>query len=357
MDRNIAGCRLFCDQKRKMMMLNESGATLAPSPTKGDESRTMRAAVLPAAGRVEIRRVAIPEPGPGEVRVRLEGCGVCASNLGPWAGPDWMEFPTGPGDLGHEGWGRVDALGPDVSGLRVGQRVATLFQKAYAEHAVGPAEEVVPLPAELDATRFPAEPLGCAINVLRRSDIRPGQAVAVVGVGFLGALLIQLCRAAGARVLAFSRRSFAQEVAHRAGAETVLPPDPAAAVAAVEALSDGALCERVIEATGKQEPLDLAARLTGVRGRLVIAGYHQDGPRSINMQLWNWRGIDVINAHERDPATYIAGMCEAVEAVREGRLDPAPLITHALPLEKLGDALDMTRDRPDGFLKAVVTMA
>ena len=78
-------------------------------------------------------------------------------------------------------------------------------------------------------------------------------------------------------------------------------------------LTDGRWCERVIEAVGLQWPLDLAGELTGERGRLVIAGYHQDGPRQVNMQLWNWRGIDVINAHERDPQRYVDGMRAAVD--------------------------------------------
>jgi threonine dehydrogenase-like Zn-dependent dehydrogenase len=62
----------------------------------------------------------------------------------------------------------------------------------------------------------------------------------------------------------------------------------------------------------------------------------------------------VINAHERDPARYIEGIREAVDAVASGRLDPSPLYTHRYPLERLGDALNDTRDRPDGFLKALV---
>ena len=69
----------------------------------------MRAAILAGPGQVRMDEVARPEPGPGQVRVRLEGCGVCASNLTPWAGPEWMRFPTEPGALGHEGWGVVDA--------------------------------------------------------------------------------------------------------------------------------------------------------------------------------------------------------------------------------------------------------
>jgi threonine dehydrogenase-like Zn-dependent dehydrogenase len=107
---------------------------------------------------------------------------------------------------------------------------------------------------------------------------------------------------------------------------------------------------------GYQWPLDLAAELTRERGKLIIAGYHQDGPRQVNMWLWNWRGLDVICAHERDPKVYVQGLREAVEAVASGRLDPSPLYTHAFPLEKLDAALNATRDRPDGFLKALVTL-
>jgi threonine dehydrogenase-like Zn-dependent dehydrogenase len=94
--------------------------------------------------------------------------------------------------------------------------------------------------------------------------------------------------------------------------------------------------------------------LTGVRGRLVIAGYHQDGPRSINMQLWNWRGLDVVNAHERDPALYAKGVRDAIDAALSGRLEAGALLTHQYPLEKLGEALDATRDRPPGFFKACI---
>jgi threonine dehydrogenase-like Zn-dependent dehydrogenase len=128
-----------------------------------------------------------------------------------------------------------------------------------------------------------------------------------------------------------------------------------AIIGQVKELTGGAFCERVIEAVGKQWPLDLAGELTGERGRMIVAGYHQDGARQVNMWLWNWRGLDVINAHERDPKIYLAGIREAVDAVAAGRLDPRPLYTDAFPLERLGDALDATRDRPDGFLKALVT--
>jgi threonine dehydrogenase-like Zn-dependent dehydrogenase len=169
-------------------------------------------------------------------------------------------------------------------------------------------------------------------------------------------LLIQLARDAGARVIALARRPFALETARSLGAEAVELGDRAATLQAFGELTGGRLADVAIEATGAQEPLHLAGELTRERGRLVIAGYHQDGMREVNMQLWNWRGLDVINAHERDPAVYLEGMRLALEAVRAGRLDPAPLYTHRLPLEELGRAFELTRDRPDGFMKALITV-
>src|SRR5918993_3960439 len=163
---------------------------------------TMRAAVLTGPGQMRIDEVARPEPGPGQVRLRLEGCGVCASNLTPWAGPDWMRFPTEPGALGHEGWGFVDAVGEDVEDLALGQRVAALSYKAYAEYDIAEAWAVVPLPETLADEAFPGEPLGCAMNIFRRSGIEAGQTVAIIGVGLPGGILTRLSADAGARVIA-----------------------------------------------------------------------------------------------------------------------------------------------------------
>jgi threonine dehydrogenase-like Zn-dependent dehydrogenase len=269
-----------------------------------------------------------------------------------------MSFPGEPGGLGHEGWGTIDAVGERVEGLAIGDRVACLSYNSYASHDVAEANSVVKLPPELDGKPFPGEPLGCAFNIFRRSDIAAGQTVAIVGIGFLGAILTRLATEAGARVIAISRRSFSLELAERMGAAETIPlEDHYAIIERVKTLTDGRFCDVVIEAIGKQWPLDLAAELTREGGRLVIAGYHQDGPRQVNMQLWNWRGFDIVSAHERDPAVYVQGVREAIDAVASGRLDLKPLLNHVYPLERLGEALDATRDRPDGFVKGLVLMS
>jgi threonine dehydrogenase-like Zn-dependent dehydrogenase len=299
----------------------------------------------------------LPEPGPGEVRVRLEGCGVCASNLEPWAGPDWMQFPTEPGALGHEGWGVVDALGEGVEGLEVGSRVAVLNQRGYASHDVVRAEQAVVLPPELHGRPFPGEAFGCAINIARRSRIEPGQVVAVIGVGFIGAAVVRLAAEAGATVIAISRRQESLDLARRMGAADAIPmQDHWGIIEEVRRLTGGRMCDVVVEAAGKEWPLNLAGDIVAEGGRLVIAGYHQDGPRTVNIGGWNWRGLDIVNAHERDPAVALRGLREAVEAAAAGRLDPAPLVTHRYPLERLGEALDATRDKPEGFVKAWIDL-
>ena len=318
----------------------------------------VRVAVLSAPGRISLEDRPVPAVRAGEVLVRLDGCGVCGSNLPVYQGREWFTYPLPPGTPGHEGWGRVADTGPGVRGFSVGQPVCLLSEHAFAELDVAPAERVLPIPEPLVGRPFPGEPLACAMNVFRRSGVRAGETVAVVGIGFLGALLTQLAAAAGARVVAISRRPFAREVGRRCGAEEALPfEEPSQVAGRIMDLTHGKGCERVFECVGSQSALDVASELVAVRGRLIIAGYHQDGDCRVNLQSWNWRGLDVINAHERNPEVYILGLREAMDAVCEGRLDPFPLLTHSFPLEELGRAMETALARPDGFLKSWVAAA
>ncbi|HET9623321.1 MAG TPA: zinc-binding dehydrogenase [Kofleriaceae bacterium] len=316
----------------------------------------MRAAVITAPGQWQLRTVDTPAPDANQVLIEVEGSGVCASSLPMWEGRPWFTYPAPPGNPGHEGWGRVVARGGEVTRVDVGDRVAFLSDRAFADYDVAAATSVLVLPRALDDREVPGEPLGCAMNIFRRSAIEAGHTVAVVGLGFLGAMVTQLATKAGARVIAVSQRGFSRALALRMGAAHAidLGDDDGGVVSEVERLTQGGLCDRVIELVGLQRPLDLAAKLCKVRGRLVIGGFHQDGPRQIDMFLWNWRGLDVVNAHEREPAAYLAGISAAVDAMLSSAIDPAPLFTHRVPLARAGEAFEMVRTRPDGFVKALV---
>ena len=316
-----------------------------------------RAAVVSAPGEIGVQEVEFRVPAAGEVRVRVEGCGVCASNLPLWEGQPWCEYPLEPGAPGHEAWGRIDATGEGVTDFAPGDRVAMLSSHAFAEYDYARAADVVHLPSDLAELPFPAEPLGCAVNIYKRAMIEPRQTVAIVGIGFLGLLLTQLAAKAGARVLALSHRRSSLNLAGDFGAAaTIEIVDEQDALQSVRRFTHDQGCECVIEAAGTQQSLDLASELTSERGRLVIAGYHQDGPRQVNMQLWNWRGLDVSNAHERDPLVYIEGMREAIAGAQAGVIDPWPLFTHTFKLEELPRAFQFMNDSPEGFIKALITL-
>jgi threonine dehydrogenase-like Zn-dependent dehydrogenase len=312
----------------------------------------MRAARFVEPRCIKIEAATLPEPGAGEVRMRVDGCGVCGSNLAVWRGLPGLRYPLAPGEPGHECWGRVDAVGAAVDGIRPGERCAFLSSRGFAEYATAEAATLVPLPSGTEI--FPGEALACAVNILRRSEIASGHTVAVIGVGFIGALLVRMAsRISRVRVFALSRRRYSLELARRFGASEALGSEPGdEALARMMNLTGGRGCERVIEAAGTQESLDLASAMVSTGGRLIIVGYHQDGPRQVDMQSWNWRGIDVINAHERRPERYVAAMREAVAQVAAGTLDPAPLYTHGFSLDQSAAAFELLEARPAGFVKA-----
>jgi threonine dehydrogenase-like Zn-dependent dehydrogenase len=248
-------------------------------------------------------------------------------------------------------------VGISVDNFSIGERVTFISNHAFSEYENVNRTDVVKLPSQLDSIPFPGEPLGCAINVFERCEIKPGDIIAVIGVGFLGAVLTSLAANAGAHVIAISRRPFALRIAKDMGAEDVINiNDHTSVMSTIKKLTNNVFCDCVIEATGHQCTLDLAADLTKVRGKMVIAGYHQDGVRIVNMQQWNWKGIDVINAHERESEKYLNGIKKAIDMVCSGIIAPEKLFTHMLPFESIQEGFELMEKREDGFLKALVLM-
>ena len=318
----------------------------------------MVAAALAKPGCFEFHEAPIPAPGPGQVCVRLEGCGVDAASVAAWLGDDAIEYPLALGAPGGEAWGRVFETGAGVSGLAPGDRVAVLTRSGFAQYAVADACRVMLLPESLDDVPFPSSALAGAVNVFRRSFIEKGDTVAVVGFGFLGALVAELAVLAQARVIAVGRRPFALRLAKQLGASMAVvqkdASESARTLEVIREMNEGALCDVVIEAAGASETLDLAAQLTRERGRLVVAGTHRDGSRRVDMDLWNRRGFDVVNAHESSTEILREGLNEAASALDCGLIDPRPLYTHRFSLARLDDALRLAAERPHGFMKALV---
>jgi threonine dehydrogenase-like Zn-dependent dehydrogenase len=314
----------------------------------------MRAARVVRPGVVQVEEVPIPEPGPTQVRFKVTACAVSSRLLAPWRGAVAQTYPRPTGESDAEAWGTADAVGKQVHGIKPGDPVAAISLRAHAEYDMAEASTVLRLPSALGDTPFPSRSLAGAFSVFARSRIEAGQVVAVVGVGFLGALMIRLAADAGAEVVAFSRRPFSLSVAREMGARSVIELDESAdAWKQAQATLNGRLCDVVVETAGRQATLDWAGRLTKAHGRLVIAGRH-DGPRQVDLQLWNQRNLEIHNAHDDDPASILEGMRDASDALCSGRLTIAPLLTHRLGLDQLETALELSEKRPLGFVKAFV---
>jgi L-iditol 2-dehydrogenase len=299
--------------------------------------------VAPATSRLEVTEVRAP--GAGELLIRLIANGLCASEL-----PTWLHGPAegAPRTLGHEPVGRVVEVGGGVDTIAIGDVVTGRWTASFAELVVVAVEYAVVVPPGLSCQAGIGEPLGCVVEALRRARLDVGDRVAVIGVGFMGLCLLQLlATSAVGELVAIDVREDARRAALAYGASAACEPEDVAQM--TEAF------DAVFEVTGTQGGLDLATALTRSRGTLNIVGYHQ-GARTIDMQAWNWKALDVVNGHVRDQRQLTDSIRRGLDIAASGRIDYASLFTHRYPLSDLDQAYTDLRAKPDGFVKALITM-
>ncbi|PZF82126.1 zinc-binding dehydrogenase [Jiangella anatolica] len=300
-----------------------------------------RRSVLTGPRTSAVRPVELREPEYGEVLLRVLVSGVCASELAEWtAGPAEAEA-----ELGHEPVGEVVAVGPEVSAVRVGDVVTGRVDASFADHAIAAVRDLVVVPPGVEPVEALGEPLGCVVEALRRTRLDIGDRVAVVGTGFMGLVLLQLLRHAGTRqVVAIDPRPDAREQALVHGADAAAAPGELAA--------DGDF-DVVVEASGTAPGLDLATALVRPHGVLSLMGYHL-GPRTVDLQAWNWKAIDVVNAHVRDRDRLRESVRRGIDLVAAGRIDVGALVTHRFPLDQVDAAFEALADKEPGFVKAAI---
>ncbi len=310
--------------------------------------------IEPQHSRLEERAVAAV--GPDDVLVKVKACGVCASELHGWHG-DGGAYPRA---MGHEVAGEVVAVGANVRNVQPGAAVTGLFQGGFAEYAVTKAPYVIPIPAGVSYDIVLGEPLSCILSGARRTRVEPGDVVAIVGLGFMGLLMLQAIRLRGpARIIAIDPREEALALAQRFGADEVYQPEQTPEryrMTEWSQLGGGYGVDVAIEASGTQAGLTLAGELAHEHGVLSIVGYHQGGPRQVDLQLWNWKALDVLNAHERRADYQMDCMRRGVALLAAGKLDTATLVTHRFGLDQVDDAFRALLTKPTGFVKAVITI-
>ena len=327
----------------------------------------MRAAVLTGPRAFRVETVSDPDPGAGEVLVRVQAAGICGTDYRIWTGERPVRYPLIPG---HELIGNVVAVGPGVTRVAPGHRVAVepnwgcaacdLCREGkrnlcLARTAVGidrdggfadlvalPERACWPAPAGLasDVLLF-AEPLAVVMRAVARAAPRPQETAAVVGVGTLGLLALQVLKARGCRVLAVGRTDRRLGLARELGADATVAGAGHAVVDAARRLSGRDGVDLVVEAAGTVEAVELSLGQVGLvrpGGRVVLTGLPHE-PARVEFFWIVRREIDI-----RGSMIYAAEFGEAVELLVEGRVRVAKLLTHRFPLSAIDAALAAHRD-------------
>jgi len=334
----------------------------------------MKAAVFHGGGRLHAGDWPRPSIGPGELMVKVRGCGLCGSDIAKIVDP----ATRGPAVFGHEVVGDVVEAGEGVAGFSVGDRVVVAhhvpcgachycargsesmcreFKRSHLDPG-GFAEYVrVPPPNVRAATfRVPdhlsdeeasfVEPLACCLRAVERARVQPGDTAIVVGLGSIGCLFLQLLARAGASVIGADQDAGRNEFVARFGVTAGLP---ARAVTLARQASDGRGADHVMITGGAAAVLPWAVDAARDGGAIH---YFAGGPGDalpVALETLYHRELTLTTTYSSSPAT----LARAFWLIAAGKVDVAGLVTHRLPLERLAEGVDLMRRRQ--ALKVYVT--
>ena len=344
----------------------------------------MRASRLHGIRDLRLEELPKPEPGPGEVLLRVGAVGVCGSDVHYYLhGRIGTQVVEDPIIMGHEFSARIAGLGAGVTSLDIGQLVAVdpgiscgacepcqhghpnlcpnvrfcgtpPIDGVFAEYTIMPAENCFPLPPELEPVEGAMlEPLGIAVHAVDLAHLKPGETVAILGAGPIGLLIAAVARAAGASEVFMTeplghRREFAREYV----ANTALNPEEEDVVAAILALTGGRGVDVAFEAAGAPDTPQEAAAVARIGGKVILAGIPADDQMTMNASTVRRKGL-TIKLVRRMKHTYP----RAIRLVQTGMVDVKALATHIFPLERIAEAFDMVAVYDDGVLRAVIQIS
>ena len=314
-------------------------------------------------------------PGPGDVSVRTAFCGICGTDMHVYHGN--MDARVGLNRIvGHEMSGVISALGPDVAGLSIGQKVVVRpldhcgqcpACAAGHEHIChnlkflgldtdGAMQEVWTVPAHtihalpdtlaLDHAAL-IEPAAVACHDVRLSELRAGEDVVVIGGGPIGVLVAMVAREAGGKVVIFEVNTHRLTIARDLGFDTINPTTEDLP-AAISQRTGGKGADVVFEVSGSQPGVDAMTAVAATRARIVMVAIHARKP-AIDMFQFFWRELRLIGARVYEPADYD----KAIALVAKGAIDADKIITDTRPLSDIQAAFDALDASPTA-LKSLI---
>jgi L-iditol 2-dehydrogenase len=340
--------------------------------------RTMRAAVLRGWNDLAVEEVDVPEPGPGEVLLRVRACGLCGTDLkmvqGAFQQRGWP--PSLPFVMGHEWSGEVVAIGEGLDGLEllpgdqvvaenhVGCGRCSMCRRgrynlcetsgtpgyrlyghtapgALAEYAVRPAQMLHKLPDSVSPLEGALVNQGSlTVHALRRVEFLPGSTVAVFGPGLLGLLCAAVASASGASQIIMVGRGNRLDLAVKMGCDEVVNYENDDPVAGVRRLTSGRGVDYVFDCTGNPQVAAQAIGAVRRGGRVAILGLTGGKQSTIDVDRLTLDEIDLMGIRS-SPNAYPA----MIALMRSGKVDLSPLVTHVYPLEAVGEALAALESR------------
>jgi 2-desacetyl-2-hydroxyethyl bacteriochlorophyllide A dehydrogenase len=333
----------------------------------------MKAAFLHGPRDLRIRPASAPTPTAGDVVVRVAMAGLCGTDHRIFTGDRAVSYPR---VMGHEFVGRVEAVGEGVTRVAVGDRVAVepnyscgvcplcregnrnlcLARVAigidvdgcFADVARVPARCCWPAPANVsDEDLVLTEPLAVVVRAVERGAVRRGETVAVVGVGTLGLLALQVLRARGARVLCVGRTGRRFGLARELGADAVHATPDGPLEAAARAFSGREGVDAVIETAGTPEAVNHALELVRPGGRVVLTGLPH-APSTVSFFSVVRREVTIIGS-----MIYQDEFAGAMRLVAAGQVRTGPLITHRIRLDDIARAF-VAHEEPTAIKVAVI---
>lgn len=336
-------------------------------------AEAMKALVLTGPKKVEVWELEKPSITPGEVLVRTTAWSICTVDQRAYSGSTSPSYPLVDG---HEATGVIEAVGSDVRGYQVGDRVVTTFQFCgycdfckngrgtkcenartqkkrlsdsrlsrvgncgMAQYAAVPAAQVCPIgddvPFELAAM---TEPLGCCIHSVRKTRAQLGETAVVIGAGIMGLLHTKLLRMQGVRVIMSEVSDVRRQKALETGARLAVDPSKENPVEFVKRATDGVGADIVVNTTSLPQVWAQAIDMAAPYGRIVAyASQHPDAPMPLSFNYVHSKEIELIGTVSPAAADFVT----AAKLMKYGLIDMRDVLDHVFPFDRAREALEQS---------------